>query len=170
MVQCTLITVIFLAWFPLQLCHSGVCVCACLHFPYSPTPPLTAHPLCRYSDSTDAPLVRLLSPSWTSSLIEPKWNNWSPNLLPVTHSRCSQQLLSLLCWRSHFCRSTFSQILWASSQTGLYPFSSYIIKALMVPIISLVAFQPLSWLCKGDLIEAESLSRSVLCAGMPAAS
>ncbi len=41
----------------------GLKVCASLHFPYLPTPPMTAHQLCRHSDSTGALLVQLLSSS-----------------------------------------------------------------------------------------------------------
>lgn len=46
--------------------HACLCVrvgaCACLHFPYFLIV-MTAHQLCRYSDSAGAPLVRLLSSS-----------------------------------------------------------------------------------------------------------
>lgn len=88
-------------------------VCACA---WMCTPPMTAHQLCRYSDSAGAPLLRLLSSSWKSSLIAPKWNKWSPSSLPVALTS-SWQLLSLLYWMTHFRRCAFSWILWASSQT-----------------------------------------------------
>lgn len=132
MLQWVLITIIFLSWIALLLCQSGVCACvwmsACLLISYFPSPPMTALQLCRYSDSAGAPLVQLLSSSWTSSLIEPRWNKYSPNPFWVINSS-SWQLLSLLYRVTCFCRYTFSCILWVSSQTKVFIQASDIIKA-----------------------------------------
>lgn len=134
----------------LHYCYvSQVCECVCECFSYFPAPPLTAHQLCRHSDSAGVPPVQLLSSSRTSSLIEPRWNNWSPNPSSVIYSSL-WQLLSLLFRMTDSCRYTFSCILWAGSQTKVFIQASDDISAVDGPYHFLCLFP--SWFCKRGLI------------------
>lgn len=135
-------------------------LCASLHLPYFSTP-LPWQPISSIAIVTAPvlPPVWLLSSSWKSALIEPKWNNWSP-AAPPSHPQLLMKVAELIMLCDTFCqmRIFLDFISHFREQTSLYPVSSGVTELLMVSIVSLVSLHRHSWFCKGDLIEGEDLS------------
>lgn len=155
----------------LRYCYvSQLCVlvwpCASLHLPYFSTP-LPWQPISSIAIVTAPvlPPVWLLSSSWKSTLIEPKWNNWSP--APPSQSPTAPHES---CWAYY----TLWHILSDAHFPGFYqpfpradkPLPSPIRRnwtvVVMVSIVSLVSLHRHSWFCKGDLIEGEDKSRGCI--------
>lgn len=148
-------------------CVSQVCACLCLcvwmcaslSLTPPPTPPMTAHQLCRYSDSAAAPLVQLLKIKFNWAQMKQLVTNPSSQSPTAPHDSC---LAYYTGW--HISADThFPEFYEPAHQPKSLPsLIRHNQKLLMVRIIFLVSVYLYSWLCRGDLIEAEDLSKGCI--------
>lgn len=140
----------------LRLC---VCVNARFTFLIPPTPPMTAHQLCRYSDSAGAPLVWLLKIKSNWAQMKQLVTNPSSQSPTAPHDSC---LAYYTGW--HISADTHFPVFYepAHRPKSLPSLIRHNRKLLMLPIIYHVSFYLYSWVCRGDLIKAEDLSKGCI--------